>query len=68
MRIIIVTEKQIPWDGTRLDLNKGDQFDPEYLKLNSNAVVPTLVHDGQILTESTIISTFWPWSPACSPA
>ena len=25
---------------------RGDQFDPAYLKLNPNAVVPTLVHDG----------------------
>jgi glutathione S-transferase len=34
---------------------RGDQFDPAYMKLNSNAVVPTLVHDGQIITESSII-------------
>src|SRR3989449_9843183 len=34
---------------------RGDQFDPAYMKLNPNAVVPTLVHDGHIITESSII-------------
>ena len=34
---------------------RGDQFDPAYMKLNSNAVVPTLVHDGHVITESSII-------------
>jgi glutathione S-transferase len=34
---------------------RGDQFDPVYMKLNRNAVVPTLVHDGKVITESSII-------------
>ncbi len=34
---------------------QGDQFDPAYLKLNPNAVVPTLVHDGRPVTESSVI-------------
>jgi glutathione S-transferase len=34
---------------------RGDQFDPAYLKLNANAVVPTLVHEGQAITESSVI-------------
>ena len=33
----------------------GDQFDPAYMKLNPNAVVPTLVHDGQPIIESSVI-------------
>jgi len=34
----------------------GDQlFTPEYLKLNPNAVVPTLVHDGVPVIESSVI-------------
>lgn len=33
----------------------GDQFDPSYVKLNPNAVVPTLVHDGQPIIESSVI-------------
>ena len=26
---------------------RGDQFDAAYMKLNPNAVVPTLIHDGR---------------------
>ena len=33
----------------------GDQFDPAYMKINPNAVVPTLVHDGQPIIESSVI-------------
>ena len=34
---------------------RGDQFDPTYMKLNPSAVVPTLVHDGHTIVESSII-------------
>ena len=34
---------------------QGDQNDPAYMKLNSNGVVPTLVHDGNVITESSLI-------------
>jgi glutathione S-transferase len=34
---------------------RGDQFDPSYMKLNPSAVVPTLVHDGHVITESSVI-------------
>src|SRR5215831_1557633 len=34
---------------------RGDQFDPAYLKLNSNGLVPTLIHDGEVVVESSLI-------------
>jgi glutathione S-transferase len=34
---------------------RGDQFDPAYMKLNSNAVVLTLIHDGNVIVESSVI-------------
>ena len=34
---------------------RGDQFSPEYMKLNPMAVVPTLVHDGRPVVESSVI-------------
>jgi glutathione S-transferase len=34
---------------------RGDQYDPAYLELNPNGVVPTLVHDGETIVESSLI-------------
>src|ERR1700723_1072404 len=34
---------------------QGDQNDSAYMKLNPNGVVPTLVHDGTVVTESSLI-------------
>lgn len=51
-------EKGLAWEGRYLDILKGDQFAPDYLKLNPKAVVPTLVHDGRVITESTVINEY----------
>ncbi len=34
---------------------RGDQYDPAYLALNPNGVVPTPVHDGKPIIESSLI-------------
>ena len=54
----VLMEKGLEWTGHYLDLLKGEHFTPEYLKLNPKAVVPTLVHDGQVLVESTVICEY----------
>lgn len=46
---------ELEWQDRRLDLSKGEQFDPAYLKLNAQAVVPTLVDEGRVVTESNLI-------------
>lgn len=51
-------EKGLPWEGIYFDILKGDQFDPEYMKLNPKAVVPTLVHDDAVIVESTVINEY----------
>jgi glutathione S-transferase len=53
-----LAEKALPWEGEVLWLQRGDQYRPEYLKLNPNAVVPTLVHDGKVIIESTLIMEY----------
>ena len=51
---LALAEKGLDWEGKLLSL-RGDQFDPAYMKLNPNAVVPTLVHDGKVIIESAVI-------------
>jgi glutathione S-transferase len=51
---IVLAEKNLEYRDHLMTL-RGDQFDPAYMKLNPNGVVPTLVHDGQPVTESSVI-------------
>src|SRR5271156_4217676 len=53
-----LAEKKLDWNGVHLDLRAGDTQKPDYLKLNPNAVVPTLVHDGSVIIESTVICEY----------
>lgn len=55
---LALTEKKLEWNGHVLDLFAGDQFKPEYLKLNPKAVVPTIIHDGNLIVESTLICEY----------
>ena len=48
-------EKHLQWQEKNINLRKGEQFDPDYIKLNTKAVVPTLVHDDRVIRESTVI-------------
>ncbi len=57
--IMTLIEKQIDdWIPRRMILMHGDQFSPEYLKLNPKAQVPTLLHDGRVVRESSIICDY----------
>jgi glutathione S-transferase len=51
---IVLAEKELSHKEHLMTLG-GDQFDPAYMKLNPNAVVPTLIHDGQPIIESSVI-------------
>jgi len=68
---LALAEKGLAWEGEVLDLQRGDQHRPDYAKLNPNHVVPTLVHDGRVLIESTLIIEYLDESfptPALMPA
>lgn len=47
-----------PYEVKRLDLQAGDQKKPEYLKLNPNGAVPTLVDGDLVLFESAAICQY----------
>jgi glutathione S-transferase len=51
---IALAEKRLEVKEHLLTL-RGDQHDPAYRKLNPNGVVPTLVHDGKPIIESSLI-------------
>jgi len=51
-------EKRLAWTGHVVDILRGEQFDAAFLKLNPKGVVPVLVHDGFVLTESTVICEY----------
>jgi glutathione S-transferase len=55
---ITLVEKGLTWEARRVDLFKTEQYDPNYLKLNPKGVVPTLVHDGVPIIESTLICEY----------
>lgn len=50
-----MVEKGLEFEAHYIDILKGEQFEPSYLKLNPKGVVPTLVHDGKVIIESTVI-------------
>src|SRR5256714_2980510 len=51
---IVLAEKGLEYREHLMTL-RGDQFDPQYMKLNPNGVVPTLVHDGRPVIESSVL-------------
>ncbi len=53
-----LAEKGLRWESRYVDILRGDQFAPAYLALNPKAVVPTLVHDGAVVVESTVICEY----------
>ena len=67
--------KRIRFTEYKLDLFSGDQLKPEYLLINPNGLVPTLVHNGINIIDSLVIvqyldeicnksETFTPQNPA----
>ena len=55
---LTLIEKDLPWTSEYIDLFNNEQYRPEYLKLNPKGVVPTLIHDGRAIIESTLICEY----------
>ncbi|MBT5940224.1 MAG: glutathione S-transferase family protein [Rhodospirillaceae bacterium] len=55
---LTLAEKGIEWKGHHMNLRAGDTRTPEYLKMNRGGVVPTLLVDGTIICESTVICEY----------
>ena len=55
---MVLAAKGLEYQRHHLNLRAGDQFRPEYLKLNPKAVVPTIVDNGVPIIESTVIISY----------
>lgn len=51
-------ELGVPYEKKQLDLKAGDAKKPEFLKVNPNAKVPVIVHDGTPIFESAAIQIY----------
>ncbi|MEM9171200.1 MAG: glutathione S-transferase family protein [Pseudomonadota bacterium] len=53
MRVrLTLIEKALEWESHHLDLFKKEHITEDYFGINPNGLVPTLVHDGQVIIES----------------
>ena len=63
--------KEIPYQRTDLNLLAGEHLSADYLRLNPNGVVPTLVHDDVIVNDSAVILEYleevFPGTPPLVP-
>jgi glutathione S-transferase len=55
---LCLKEKGLPYQSHYIRLDRFDHHAPEYLKLNPNGIVPTLVHDGKVVIESGVINEY----------
>ncbi len=55
---LALAEKGVEWIGHYVDILAGEQFAPEFLALNPRGAVPVLVHDGEVILESTVIAEY----------
>lgn len=55
---IALYEKDLDYEMKTLDLFANEQYSPEYLKLNPKGVVPTLLHEGRPIVESSLICEY----------
>ena len=65
--MITLDEKGLDYGTVDINLFTGEQYSPEYLKINPKGVVPSLIHDGNPIIESSLICEYldetWPDNP-----
>lgn len=56
--ILAACEKGVEFESRYIDLLGFDQHSPEYLKINPNGTIPSMVHDGVLVHESTAMMEY----------
>lgn len=64
---VCLAEKGLAFESCVIDFGKQEHLSDEYLAINPNGVVPTLVHDGRTIIDSSVICEYvedvWPENP-----
>ena len=55
---LCLAEKGLTWTDHPIEFARGEHLTPAYLALNPNGVVPTLVHDGRPVIDSSVICEY----------
>jgi glutathione S-transferase len=55
---LCLAEKGLEWTSHPIEFFRGEHLTPAYLALNPNGVVPTLVHDGRPVIDSSVICEY----------
>jgi glutathione S-transferase len=56
--MLCLKEKGLAFTSHYVDLHSFEQHAPEFVKVNPNGQVPALIHDGTVITESTVINEY----------
>jgi glutathione S-transferase len=56
--LICLKEKGVDFVSHLMDIQAFEQHEPAFLKINPDGQVPVLVHDGTVITESTVINEY----------
>jgi len=56
--MLCLKEKGLEFVSHYVDLHSFEQHAPDFVKVNPNGQVPALVHDGAVITESTVINEY----------
>jgi glutathione S-transferase len=55
---VVLAEKDLEFERAHVDLHKGEQKAPEFLKLNPYGKVPVLIDEDVVVYDSTIINEY----------
>jgi glutathione S-transferase len=56
--LLCLAEKGIPYESHYVDLHNFEQHSEAFVTLNPNGQVPVLIHNGAVITESTVINEY----------
>jgi glutathione S-transferase len=69
--LMALHEKGLPFTSHWVDLHRFEQHDPAYLAINPEGQVPALVHDGEVMTHTSVINEYledaFPHTPRLRP-